>query len=236
MNLIKFIPKNVVSQPPNFIKKSETMALPELVETFESVFSTIYNILKKRTESIEWIESQNPEMKNKFVAKIYYNYLKIVNKSISVFSWDSPKTSPARYVEIIQNSPQRRSIGSGYSSSNEPQNKVNVIHNATNVSYPVNYVDTLRSNISPNRTIGSAATSIIVKAKRREIAANSPQSINFMDASNSTTKTYSDVHQTSQNNTQQKINTNPIKHLVQTKPMSSADLFEDFTPKGKSHS
>lgn len=148
------------------------------------------------------------------------------------FSWDSPKTSPARYVEITQNSPQRRSIGSGYSSSNDPQNKVNVIHNASNVSYPVNYVDTLRSNNSPSRTIGSAATSIIVKAKRREIAANSPQSININDASNCTTKSYSDVHQTSQNNTQQKINTNPIKHLVQTKPMSSADHFDDFTPKG----
>lgn len=118
------------------------------------------------------------------------------------------------------------------STQSQTQSKVNVIHNASNVSYPVTYMDSIRGNNSPSRTIGSgsAATSISVKAKRREIAANSPQSVNFNDVG--TTKTYSEVQQTSQNNTQQKTNTNPIKHLVQTKPMSSAEHYNDFTPTG----
>lgn len=48
------------------IEKSETMSLPDLVKTFDSGFSTIYNILKHRNElTNEWIEAQNPEVKNK---------------------------------------------------------------------------------------------------------------------------------------------------------------------------
>lgn len=145
---------------------------------------------------------------------------------------------------MSQNSPQRRSIG-GMSSAfttttttTEASSKVNVIHNASNVSYPVNYLESLRSNTSPSRTLGTAATSINVKQKRRELAATtSPQTMSLNDASSggasSATKSYAaDGQQASQNNTQTTKST-PIKHLVQTKPQSSADHYDEFTPKGK---
>lgn len=150
------------------------------------------------------------------------------------FRWDSAKSSPARYVELTQNSPQRRSIGSAISAA-EPRSKVNVIHNvnSSTVSYPVNYLETMHNSSSPSRqSAGNSPLSgnINVKVKRREVAPSSPQSMNYNDVG--TTKSYSDLHQTSQNNTQQKSSVTPIKHLVQTKPMSSADL-DDFTPKGE---
>lgn len=140
---------------------------------------------------------------------------------------------------MSQNSPQRRSMGAVSNifttTTTEASSGVNVIHNASNVSYPVNYLESLRNNNSPSRTLGSAATSINVKQKRREMAAtNSPQAINLNDAvsTSSYAKTANDAQKAPQNNTQT-TKSNPIKHLVQTKPQTSADHYDEYTPKGK---